>query len=240
MSAPFVETPPATPAGARRGRPPKGAAQLSRAVILDAAVAVADAEGVSAVSMRSVARRLGVDAKSLYNHVEGKDGLLDALAEHVLLGIRLPEPTGVPEDDLRAIAVEFRRGALAHPGVAALVLTRQLSSMAGLAPIEAALSVLLRAGIEPEEAVHLLRALLAAVVGTLLREVSAGPELGTADPVGIARRRAVLASLGLPGLVAAAPHLARCDHDREFDYTVELLVRAVSARLSGPSSTCGR
>ena len=82
MTAPVEETPPATPEGVRRGRPPKGAAQLSRAAILDAAVAVADAEGVSAVSMRSVARLLGVDAKSLYNHVEGKYGLLDALAEH--------------------------------------------------------------------------------------------------------------------------------------------------------------
>ncbi|MFF5096178.1 MULTISPECIES: TetR family transcriptional regulator [Actinosynnema] len=240
MTVPVEETPPATPEGVRRGRPPKGAAQLSRAVILDAAVAVADAEGVSAVSMRSVARQLGVDAKSLYNHVEGKDGLLDALAEHVLLGIRLPEPTGVLADDLRAIAVEFRRGALAHPGVAALVLTRQLASVAGLAPIEASLAVLLRAGIEPEEAVHLLRALLAAVVGTLLREVSAGAELGTEDPVSIARRHAVLASSGLPGLLVAAPHLVRCDHDREFDYTVELLVAAVNARLRERSDTCGR
>ncbi|NUT50476.1 MAG: TetR family transcriptional regulator, partial [Saccharothrix sp.] len=69
---------------ARRGRPPKGESRLSREAIVQATLRVIDAEGVSAVSMRAVGRVLGVDAKSLYNHVDGKDGLLDAVAEHIL------------------------------------------------------------------------------------------------------------------------------------------------------------
>ncbi|UGT68446.1 TetR/AcrR family transcriptional regulator C-terminal domain-containing protein [Nocardia gipuzkoensis] len=229
MTGPATSTPPAsTP---RRGRPPKAEAQLSRAAIREAALAVIDADGIGAVSMRTVGRVLGVDAKSLYHHVASKDDLLDAVAEHILGQLRVPSPTDSVEDDLRALAHEFRRVTLAHPQAAILVLTRQLSSQAGLAPIEAVLTVLRRTGDSAEEAVHLLRTLLAALVGTLLREVSAGPTFGTSDADGIAERERTLEASGLPQVALAAPHLARFDRDSEFDYTVDLLVHVVTSRL---------
>jgi len=215
--------------GLRRGRPPKGAEQLSREAILNAALAVIDAKGLDAVSMRTVAREIGVDAKSLYNHVDGKDGLLDAVAEHVLAGIHIPKSTGALEHDLRAIARAFRRATLAHPNAATLVLTRQLSSLEALAPVAAVLSVLRHAGYSPELSVHLLRSLLATLVGTLLREANAAPSFGVRDPKGIARRRKALEGSGLPALVETAPHLARCDHDEEFDFAVNLMIDALPA-----------
>lgn len=214
-----------TPATPRRGRPPKAEAQLSRAAIREAALAVIDAEGIGAVSMRSVSRVLGVDAKSLYHHVDGKDDLLDAVAEHIFEQLRMPPPTDSIESDLRAMAYEFRRVTLAHPEAATLVLTRQLSSLVGLAPIEAVLAVLRRTGRSPDEAVHLLRTLLATLVGTLLREVSAAPTFGTSDAEGIAERQRTLEESGLPQVALAAPHLARFDRDREFEYTLDLIVQ---------------
>lgn len=102
----------------RRGRPPKGESRLSREAIVQATLQVIEADGVNAVSMRAVGRVLGVDAKSLYNHVDGKDGLLDAVAEHLLGAVVLPEPTGDPRADLRAIADAFRERALTHPEAA--------------------------------------------------------------------------------------------------------------------------
>ncbi len=215
----------------RRGRPPKAEAQLSRAAIQAAALAVIDAEGIAAVSMRSVSRALGVDAKSLYHHVDGKDDLLDAVAEHLLEQLRMPAPTGSLDADLRALAHEFRRVTLTHPEAATLVLTRQLSSFGGLAPTEAVLTVLCTGGCSPEEAVHLLRTFLATLIGTLLREISAGPTFGTDDIVGIAERRRTLETSGLPQIARAAPHLARFDRDREFDYTLDLLVQLAASRL---------
>ncbi|WP_107655535.1 TetR/AcrR family transcriptional regulator [Nocardia suismassiliense] len=215
----------------RRGRPPKAQAQLSRAAIRDAALEVIDNEGIGALAMRSVSRVLGVDAKSLYHHVAGKDDLLDAVAEHVLEQLRIPAPTGSIETDLRALAHEFRRVTLAHPEAATLVLTRQLSSTAGLSPTEALLTVLHSAGSTPEEAVHLLRTLLATLIGTLLREVSAGPLFGTSDPDEITHREHTLENSGLPQVASAAPHLARYDRDREFDYTLDLIIDLVNARL---------
>lgn len=216
----------------RRGRPPKAQAQLSRAAIRDAALAVIDAEGIGAVSMRSVSRTLGVDAKSLYHHVDGKDDLLDTVAEYILEQLRMPESTESIEADLRALAYEFRRVTLAHPEAATLVLTRQLASLAGLAPIEAVLTVLRRTGRTPEEAVHLLRTVLATLVGTLLREVSAGPTFGTDDADGIAERRHALEASGLPQVALAAPHLARFDREREFEYTVDLIVDVITSHRS--------
>ncbi|WP_330180292.1 TetR/AcrR family transcriptional regulator C-terminal domain-containing protein [Nocardia sp. NBC_01503] len=219
----------ATPARPRRGRPPKTEAQLSRAAIQRAALSVIDTEGIAAVSMRSVSRMLGVDAKSLYHHIEGKDDLLDAVAEHILGQLHIPAPTDSLDGDLRALAHEFRRVTLAHPEAAMLVLTRQLSSPVGLTPTEAILALLHRAGIAPEQAVHLLRTLLATLVGTLLREVSAGPTFGTADPAEIAERQRALQDSGLPTLVPAAPYLAHFDRDQEFEYTLDLIVRIVTS-----------
>lgn len=215
----------------RRGRPPKAEAQLTREAILGAALAVIDDEGISAVSMRSVSRRLGVDAKSLYHYVDGKDGLLDAVAEHLLGQLRVPDLSGRVDEDLVALAHEFRRVTLAHPEAATLVLTRQLSSLAGLGPVEAVLTVLRRGGASPEEAVHLMRTLLATLIGTLLREVSAGPTFGTADTDAIADRRRDLEASGLPEVAAAAPYLARFDRDAEFASAVGLAVAFVTSRL---------
>ncbi|MCP2241609.1 transcriptional regulator, TetR family [Lentzea aerocolonigenes] len=216
---------------ARRGRPPKGESRLSREAIVEATLRVIDTDGVGAVSMRAVGRVLGVDAKSLYNHVDGKDGLLDAVAEHILGTIELPERTGDLRTDLRAIAHAFRDRALTHAEAAALVLTRQLASFEALAPIEAVLTVLRAAGCPAEEAVHLLRTLVATLIGSLLREINAGPTYGTTDIEGIARRQAVLEGSGLPAIVGAAPHLARFDPGAEYDFTVEFALDALAARL---------
>jgi AcrR family transcriptional regulator len=221
----------AADASPRRGRPPRGATQLSRAAIIAASLAVIDADGVDAVSMRSVARTLAVDAKSLYNHVRGKDDLLDGVAEQLLGSLTFPDPTGDVRRDLHAIAYAFRERALLHPAAAPLVLTRQLGSWEGLAPVDAVLGVLRRAGCPPEEAVHLLRTLVATLIGTLLREVSAGPTFGVADRAGIAARRDALDRSGLPAVQEVSAHLARFDRDAEFAFTVDLAVDAVMARV---------
>lgn len=149
------------------------------------------------------------------------------VAEYILEQLRMPASTDSIEADLRALMHEFRRVTLAHPEAATLVLTRQLSALAGLAPIDAVLTVLRRTGRTPDEAVHLLRTLLATLVGTLLREVSAGPTFGTDDADGIAERQHALETSGLPQVTLAAPHLARFDRDREFENTVDLLVHVL-------------
>src|SRR5690242_17587759 len=57
---------------------------LSRARILEAALAIADEQGIEALSMRRLGQALGYEAMSLYNHVASKDALLDGLLDVVL------------------------------------------------------------------------------------------------------------------------------------------------------------
>ncbi|WP_307793108.1 TetR/AcrR family transcriptional regulator C-terminal domain-containing protein [Amycolatopsis sp. MtRt-6] len=206
----------------RRGRPSQGV--LSRERILLAGLALVDEEGLEAVSMRKLARRLGVDPMSLYNHVDGKDALLDGIAELLLAAI--PEPPA--EADLRetmsALAHGFRDALLGHPRAAPLVLTRRVASMTALAPVEAVLAPLLAAGYPPERAVHGLRAVVAFLIGTLMREVDAAPTFG-----GSAQRLADLAASGLPAVTAAAPYLAVCDHEAEFEFGLRIMLDALDA-----------
>ncbi len=227
MSAPS-ENPPSR----RRGRPPKGARQLSTGDIVQATLQLIDREGVDAVSLRAVARTLGVDAKSLYNHVDGKDGLLDVVAEHLLASIAIPTVTGDPFTDLRSIAHAFRNNALEHPSAAPLVLTRQMTSVRGLAPVDAILGILRNVGLPPDEAVHTLRFLVATVIGTLLREVHAGPTFGTTDEQLLTERTAEFSASGLPHVTEASENLATFHAEKEFNRTLDIAFAAVLPNLS--------
>jgi AcrR family transcriptional regulator len=57
---------------------------LSRDVVLRAAVAFADEDGIESLSMRKLGQRLGVEAMSLYNHVRNKDDLLAGMVDFVV------------------------------------------------------------------------------------------------------------------------------------------------------------
>lgn len=219
-----MDTPPR-----RRGRPTLGAPRLTRADIVAATLTQIDEHGIADVSMRSVARNLGVDAKSLYNHVRDKDDLLDAVTEAILESIVVHVPTGDIHVDLAGIAYAFRDAALAHPEAAPLVLTRLGTSTAGLAPAQSILQVLLTAGFSPNEAVHLMRTLLATLVGTLLRETQ-GPSFGGTDESGTTRREAVLRGCGLRAVEHVAPELARFSAEAEFEYMIAVCIDAVLAR----------
>lgn len=78
----------------RPARPPHGgpAPELTRERIVLAAMGIADAEGLSAVSMRRIAAELGVAAMALYRHVPGKDELVVLMADTAAGRGALPEP----------------------------------------------------------------------------------------------------------------------------------------------------
>ncbi|MBO4269546.1 GntR family transcriptional regulator [Microbispora triticiradicis] len=115
---------PGAPVRSRRRGAPDGA--LTPARITSAAIAVADAEGLGAVSMRRVAAELGVATMSLYRHVADKDALVLRMMEEIFAGMRLPgEPPrdwrGRIELAARLLWATFRR----HPWLApAMSVTR--------------------------------------------------------------------------------------------------------------------
>ena len=87
----------------------------SREQIAEAAVKIADAEGIEAASMRRIASELGSGAASLYRYVENRDQLLDLMLEAVILEDKLPKLSGKWRKDLREIAYRNRSVILRHP-----------------------------------------------------------------------------------------------------------------------------
>jgi AcrR family transcriptional regulator len=140
--------------GRRRTHP------LTRDELLDAALAIIDAEGLAALTMRRLAEALGVEAMSLYHHVPNKETLLDWTVDRMRSETRLPEP--LPQDWpdlLETIFVEYRRVLAAHPNILPLATRRTDRTEAS------GLRYLIEQGIPAHDAVELYQSLVAFTVG---------------------------------------------------------------------------
>lgn len=218
--------------------------QLTRERIVAAAIELIEREGVDAVSMRRIAAELGSGVMSLYNHVPSKDALLDGVAEQVMSGIDFSsEPGASWEDQVRAQARAFRQIARAHPRCTMVVVSRPNASATGLRPIEHALATLRGAGFAGEEAVRIVRAFVAYIVGSLLREVGVAPSVAQPQPQpqmqprpqpvrsrddASGARQHRLDPAEFPQVTNLAAELMHKDHDADFEFGLDLLVRAVA------------
>jgi len=142
---------------------------LSREVVADRAVALADAEGLEAVTVRRLATELGVTPMALYWHFRTKEELLAGLGDRVLDAVEVPAPIGDWAADLRAALVALVTAMRPHPQLAGLLAERMLHHPHGRELTERALSTLAEAGFAPEPASYLamlaLRTAMALVTG---------------------------------------------------------------------------
>lgn len=147
-------------------------AQISREAILDASLAIADAEGLAGVTMQAVAQVLAVTPMALYRHVNDKSDLLDGLVEVLLTRVQLP-PDELPwQDRLRALGRSIRMIARQHPNVFPLLLTRPAVTPASLRAREAALAALRDAGLAGDQARRTERLLSTAILGFAASEAA--------------------------------------------------------------------
>src|SRR5579863_8827228 len=107
-----MPTAPSAP-GAPRRRGPRP--RHSRLEVVQAAVAVADADGLEAVTLRAVASRLGTGVMSLYSYVPDKQTLVYDMVEHVSGELDLPEPSGDWRADIHLLAQRQRALLHRHP-----------------------------------------------------------------------------------------------------------------------------
>lgn len=126
------------PEHAGLGRP----AQRSRGEITAAAIAIADRDGLAAVSMRRLAAELGTGAASLYRYVQTRDDLLDLMADAVAAEYRLADPTGDWLADLVALGEQLRAILRRHSWLVALIIERPVLGPNGLAVLEYFMAVL--------------------------------------------------------------------------------------------------
>ncbi|MGV9610972.1 TetR/AcrR family transcriptional regulator [Nocardia xishanensis] len=136
-----------------RGRRPG----YNRAQITQAAVAVADEEGLDAVTMRRIAAGLGTGAMSLYRYVAGRDDLIDLMIDAVVGEIALPaQPSGNWREDLTLVAEQTRAVGLRHPWQIALANRRPTLGPNSLRVQEFAMSALDGFGLDIDEIASLI------------------------------------------------------------------------------------
>jgi TetR/AcrR family tetracycline transcriptional repressor len=195
--------------------------RLNRDELISTALAVADAEGLDAVTVRRVAQAHDVTPMALYRHFPDKDGLLDAIAERLLTGAVPPEPDDRPwhrqmHDLLSSLLAALRP----HPNATPLVLTRIMLSEAGLAMTERCLALLAEGGLSVDEGAETACQVLSTLVTLVVTEP--GRMLGEdrqAHEAALRTKRAGLLALDparYPHVVAAAAPLTDCPSDDSY------------------------
>ena len=169
---------------------------LTRERVAAAALDLVDAEGLDSLSMRKLGAALGVEAMSLYNHVENKDDLLDALSDVLhqqILASYDPPADCAWRERARAMAFAYWHLAQAHPSAFAIVGTRPVASPSGIAVLGECVRLFTDAGFDERRASLMFHTAAAWLVGainqelTLMRELRQGKGFVAADvPVELA------------------------------------------------------
>ncbi|GIJ51941.1 TetR family transcriptional regulator [Virgisporangium aliadipatigenens] len=199
---------------------------LSREQIVRAAVAVADSEGLDAVSIRRIATELGARAMSLYTYIERKEDLFDLMIDEVAAET-------VPEGPLPAqwreatiaIARLEREAALRHPWLIGAIARRSQTSTLGpnmLRHLELSLAALDPLPATPTEKWQIIRAVSDYTSGAVLRE--SRERAGTAGGHDVAHLRAMTDSGAYPRLTA----LLGVDRRDSFEQGLRWLLNGIS------------
>jgi AcrR family transcriptional regulator len=145
-----------------------------RTEILDAAIALADAEGLAAVTLRAVGQRVGVTAMALYGYFPDKDSLLDAMADRVMGEVFPGPPPALAgwRDRLMALAELARVVAREHPSVIQYLFTKPAETPRTMGGVEFIYQALLDAGVPHAEIPRLERFVSTFVIGWALSEAS--------------------------------------------------------------------
>ncbi|AIA06617.1 TetR/AcrR family transcriptional regulator [Streptomyces noursei] len=222
----------------RQGHGPKPA--YSRARITEAAVRIADAEGLEAATMRRIAAEIGAGAMSLYRYVPSRDDLIELMADWLMGEI---DVTGIPSGDWRADLTRYADGVramwLRHPWIATVHRSLPSYGPNQLLLIERVMGAL-DAHVSIDENLCLMAILNGYVEGTVRDEVSWAEEVrrsGLSESQWLARSaprvHQLLKSGEYPILAKIAtqarqPHLNRDDH---FRYGLERVLDCIAAAL---------
>jgi AcrR family transcriptional regulator len=217
-------------------RPESGRPRLSRDRVLGGAVAVADAGGIAALTIRSLASQLGAKPMSVYYHVADKDEILDGIVDIVFSEMELPVVGGDWRAELTRRAHSARRVLRAHPWATPLLESRTHPGPASLRHHDAVLGTLRAAGFSAEMTAHAYALLDAYIYGFALQEASLpfeGPD-GVADVAEPIMR--LMATGEYPHLVdMAASYYTRPGYDfgDEFDFGLNLVLDALDRAATG-------
>lgn len=216
---------------ADRGDEPRGA--LNRERVLRAAMELADEGGIESLTMRELGRRLGVEAASLYNHVNGKDDLLDGMADLAAGEIDLPSDAVDWKDAMRRRAASAREVFSRHPWASSLMDSREHDGPAQLSYADRVLGTLLGAGFPPREAANAFLVLDAYAYGFQRQQSSLSLPEGV-DTFDVAEEiLTTIPSEAYPSLMRIARDFAANPDDDSavFDFGLGLILEGLERQL---------
>ena len=208
---------------------------LTRERVLQAAVGLADRDGLEALSMRRLGPELGVEAMALYRHVRDKDDLLDGLIDLLVGQIEIVRPAADWKAALRDQALTARRTLLRHPWARRLLEERGTAGPATLNYIESVLAILHEGGFTVDLAHHALHVLGARIFGfnqDIFEDSTPPDPAAPPDPI-----RAGLLIDRYPRVTELATSvnhdgvLGACDDDVEFAFGLDLVLEGLERRL---------
>jgi AcrR family transcriptional regulator len=209
--------------------------RLSKAAVVGRAIALADAEGLDALTIRRLAQELGVTPMALYWHFRNKEELLTGLADQFWSEIDTDVDEAAPwPAQLRAMLESLVQVLRTHPSASQLLIAGEKQSPAALEATEVTLEVLRRGGFDPRHASAIARNTLWTGLMLAMSEPGSGPSLSEPDRTEYQRRNrirlAMLPPDRYPCLVEAAEPMTACD-DPDFHYRlgIDLFIRGVQA-----------
>ncbi len=194
---------------------------------------LADERGIESVTMRELGRRLGVEAASLYNHVAGKDDLLNGMADVVVAEIDLPSGDVEWKDAMRRRAVSAREVFSHHRWAAGLIDSQEGGGPSRLSYADRVLGTLLQAGFSPETAGNAFLALDSYIYGFERQRsaLSLGDDEDTTEAA-----QEVLEAIppgAFPSLARVAAHYAEKPYDdaAAFGFGLDLILDGLQCLL---------
>jgi AcrR family transcriptional regulator len=217
-------------------------APLTRERVLRAAIELADAGGLAALTMRHLAQSLGVEAMSLYHHVANKEALLDGVVEVLLdeveaeIGGFAVEP-GVADwmPVMRSRILAARRVMLRHPWAPGLIETRTNMPAALLRYFESMLGIMIEGGFSNDLGHHAMHTMGSRFLGfdqELFKPGSAASESANDAMFDDLAEHLPYLSAMLAEVAHDDPDttLGWCNDQAEFEFTLDILLEGLERR----------
>jgi AcrR family transcriptional regulator len=218
----------------RSGKRDRRRAPLTRERVLEAALRLADRDGIESLSMRRLGQELGVEAMAIYYHLRNKDEVLDGIVDLVFGEIDLPASGPDWRTAMRDRAIAVRDALLRHRWAIGLMESRRNPGSANLRHHDAVIGSLRAGGFDMAGAAHAYSALDSYVYGFALTKMNL-PFESTADIADVAQEMLSPFAVGeYPNLAAFITEHAMqpgYDYANEFEYGLDLILDGLEATM---------